>query len=176
MRFSMTLVSNVYLTHGLMLLCACATTYAALPESTGRIVPEWRPAVTPLLAAMAALSLIAYPTWGELKNPGLWMFAILAAVAGAARGYWLRLYDHNWRLLRPQKAHGCLVAAAALIGLSLIEIAPAAIGPADQPTMELGLTVIASFLVGRSATVLLRSRQEPQSDLNDSPAPPAAEG
>ena len=65
----MTLVSNVYLTHGLMLLCACAATYAALPESTGRIVPEWRPAVTPLLAAMAALSLIAYPTWGELKNP-----------------------------------------------------------------------------------------------------------
>ena len=112
----MTLVSNVFLTHGLMLLCACAATYAALPESTGRIVPEL------------------------------------------------------------QKAYDCLGAAAALIGLSLIEIALAAIGPADQPTMELGLTVIASFLVGRSAAVLLRSRQEPQSDLHDSPAPPAAEG
>ena len=62
--------------------------YAALPESTGRIVPEWRPAVTPLLAAMAALPLIAYPTRGELKNPGLWMFAMLATVAGAVRGYW----------------------------------------------------------------------------------------
>ena len=49
----------------------------------------WWPAVTPLLAAMAALSLIAYPTWGKLKNPGLWMFAILAAVAGSARAYWL---------------------------------------------------------------------------------------
>ena len=105
------------------------------------------------------------------------MFAILAAVAGAARGYWLRLYvDHSWRLIRLQKAYDCLVAAVALIGLSLIEIALAAIGPADQPTMELGLTVIASFLVGRSAAVLLRSRQEPQSDLHDSPAPPAAEG
>jgi len=42
--------------------------------------------------------------------------------------------------------------------------------------MELGLTVIASFLVGRSAAVLLRSGQEPQSDLHDGPAPPAAEG
>lgn len=83
----MTLISNVYLTHGLMLLCACAATCAALPESTGRIVPAWRPAVPALLAAVAALSLIAYPTWGELKNPGLWMFAILAPVAGAARGY-----------------------------------------------------------------------------------------
>ena len=170
----MTLVSNVYLTHGLMLLCAVAAAYAALPESIGRVVPEGRPAVTALLAAMSALSLIAYPTWGELKNPGLWMFAILAAVAGVARGYWLRLYDdHSWRLIRLQKAYDCLVAAVGLIGLSLVEIALAAIGPSDQPTMELGLTVVASFLVGRSAAVLLRSRQEPQSDLHDSPSPPA---
>ena len=34
----MTLVSNVHLTHGLTLLCAVATAYAALAESTGRIV------------------------------------------------------------------------------------------------------------------------------------------
>jgi hypothetical protein len=170
----MTLVSNVYLTHGLMLVCAVAAAYSALPESTGRIVPEWRPAVTALLAAMSALALIAYPTWGELKNPGLWMFAILAAVAGGARGYWLRLdVDHSWRLMRLRKAHDGFIAAAGLSGLALVEIALAAIGPADQPTMELGLTVVASFLVGRSAAVLVRSRQEPQSDLHDSPSPPA---
>jgi hypothetical protein len=170
----MTLVSNVYLTHGLMLVCALAPAYSTLPESTGRIVPAWRPAVTALLAALSALSLIAYPTWGELKNPGLWMFAIVAAVAGAARGYWLRFdIDHSWRLIRLQKAYDGLIAATALIGLALVEIALAAIGPADQPTMELGLTVVASFLVGRSAALLLRSRQEPQSDLHDSPSPPA---
>ena len=171
----MTLVSNVHLTHGLMLVCAVAAAYSTLPESTDRIVPAWRPAVTALLAALSALSLIAYPTWGELKNPGLWMFAIVAAVAGAARGYRLRFdIDHNWRLIRLQKAYdGLLIAAAALIGLALVEIALAAIGPADQPTMELGLTVVASFLVGRSAALLLRSRQEPQSDLHDSPSPPA---
>lgn len=172
----MTLISNVYLTHGVMLLCACAATWAALPESTGRIVPAWRPAVTALLAALCALSLIAYPTWGELKNPGLWMFAILAALAGAARGCWLRLdVDHSWRLIRLRKAFDCLIAAAGLIGLSLIEIVLAASGPADQPTMELGLAVVAAFLVGRSAAVLVRSRQEPQSDLHDSPSP-SAEG
>jgi hypothetical protein len=169
----MTLVSNVYLTHGLMLLCAVAAANSTLPESTGRIVPAWRPGVTALLAALSALSLIAYPTWGELKNPGLWMFAIVAAVAGAARGYWLRFdIDHSWRLMRLRKAHDGLIAAVA-IGLALVEIALAAIGPADQPTMELGLTVVASFLVGRSAALLLRSRQEPQSDLHDSPSPPA---
>jgi hypothetical protein len=170
----MTLVSNVYLTHGLMLSCAVVAACNTLPESTGRIVPAWRPAVTALLAALSALSLIAYPTWGELKNPGLWMFAIVAAVAGAARGYLLRFdIDHSWRLMRLRKAYDGLIAAAALVGLALVEIALAAIGPADQPTMELGLTVVASFLVGRSAAVLLRSRQEPQSDLHNSPAPPA---
>ena len=47
----MTLVSNVYLTHGLMLLCTIAAACSALPESMGRIVPEWRPAMTALLAA-----------------------------------------------------------------------------------------------------------------------------
>jgi hypothetical protein len=111
---------------------------------------------------------------GGFKNPGLWMFAIVAAVAGAARGYVLRFdIDHSWRLIRLQKAHDGLIAAAGLIGLALVEIALATIGPAGQPTMELGLTVAASFLVGRSAAVLLRSRQEPQSDLHDSPSPPA---
>jgi TRAP-type uncharacterized transport system fused permease subunit len=170
----MTLVSNVYLTHALMLLCALAAAWAALPESSGRIVPQWRPAVTALLAAISALSLIAYPTWGELKNPGLWMFAIIAALAGAARGYWLRIYvDHSWRLMRLQKARDCFVAAVALVALAMTEIALAAIAPASQPTMELGLTMIASFLVGRSAAVLQRSRHEPQTDLHDSPSPPA---
>jgi hypothetical protein len=35
----MTLISNVYLTHGLMLLCACAATYAALPEARAASFP-----------------------------------------------------------------------------------------------------------------------------------------
>ena len=46
-----------------------------------------------------------YPTWGELKNPGLWMFAILAAAAGVARGYWMEIdIDHSWSLIRLRNA------------------------------------------------------------------------
>ena len=56
--------------------------------------------MTALLAAISALSLVVHPTWGEIKNPGLWMFAILAALAGVARGGWWRTHvDHSWRLV-----------------------------------------------------------------------------
>ena len=164
----MTLVANVYITHVLMLLFALAATYMALPEGSGQVTRGRRLLATALLGAMAALALIAYPTWGELKNPGLWMFAILAGVAGVARGYWMQIdIDHSWGLIRLRSAIDGPLAAGGLVLLAVIEIVLATIGPADQPTMELGMTVLASFLVGRASAVLMRSRNEPQADLHD---------
>lgn len=169
----MTVVSNLYLTHGVMLLSALAAVFTTIPECTGRIVHWWRPAVPALLAALSALALIAYPTWGELKNPALWMFAIVAAVVGLARGYLLQIdVDQIWSLVRPQRSYDGLLVAVLLMVLAVIEILLAAIGPADQPTMELGMTVAASFLVGRAAAVLFRVRSEPHADLRD-PSRPA---
>ena len=75
-------ISNLYLTHGVMLLCALAAAFMAIPESTGRIVAWWRVPTTALLVVISALVLVAYPTWGELKNPALWMF-ILASIGPA---------------------------------------------------------------------------------------------
>jgi hypothetical protein len=165
----MTLIANVYITHALMLLFALAATYMALPEGSGQVIRGWRLLAPALLGAMAALVLIAYPTWGELKNPGLWMFAILAAAAGVARGYWMRIdIDHSWRLIRLHNAIDGPIAAGGLILLAVIEIALATRGPADQPTMELGMTILAAFLVGRAGAVTMRSRHEPQADLHDS--------
>lgn len=164
----MTLVANFYVTHALMLACALAATLMALPEAKGEAIRDWRLPATAVLAALAALALIAYPTWGELKNPGLWMFAILAAGIGVARGHWLRIdIDHGWRLMRLHKAVDGPVVAAGLALLAAIEIALAIMGPASQPTMELGMTVLASYLVGRAGAVLMRARHEPQSDLHD---------
>lgn len=164
----MTLIANVYVTHALMLLFALAAAVMALPEGRGRIMRGWRLLATALLGAMAALALIAYPTWGELKNPGLWMFAILAGAAGVARGYWIKIdIDHNWSLIRLRNAIDGPLAAGGLVLLAVIEIVLAAVGPADQPTMELGMTVLAAFLVGRASAVLMRSRHEPQADLHD---------
>ena len=172
----MTAISNIYLTHGLMALCTLACLVIALPEGGGRIVAAWRIPVAALLAAAAALVLVAYPTWGELKNPELWIFSIVAGVAGVARGYWMQLdVDHAWRLLRLPRAADCRVATFLLAGMALGEIGLATAGPADQPTMELGMTVIASFLLARAAAVMVRARQEPQSDLHDRPSPPLEE-
>jgi hypothetical protein len=169
-----TLVSNIYVMHGLMLGCAIATAYVALPETTGRAFSEWRLAVIAVLAALSALTLIAYPAWRELMNPVLWIVAILAAIVGAGRGYALQIFvDHGWKLIRLPRAYDCVGAGAGLIVLALIEIALAALGPDYQPTMELGLAVLAAFLVGRSTAVLLRAAQEPQADLHDREWPPA---
>ncbi|MCA0305469.1 MAG: hypothetical protein LCH95_23965 [Proteobacteria bacterium] len=172
----MSAISNIYLTHGAMLLCALACVVVALPEGGGRIVAAWRVPATAVLAGVAALLLVAYPTWGELKNPELWMFSIVAGVAGVARGFWMQLdVDHAWHLLRLTRAADCRVATFALAGLALVEVGLAFSGPADQPTMELGMTVIASFLIARAAAVMVRARQEPQSDLHDRPSPPVEE-
>lgn len=172
----MSAISNIYLTHALMALCALSCLVIALPEGGGRIVAAWRIPVAALLAGAAALLLVAYPTWGELKNPELWMFSIVAGVIGVARGFWMQLdVDHAWRLVRLPRAVDCRIATILLAGMALVEVALAASGPADQPTMELGMTVIASFLIARAAAVVVRARQEPQSDLHDRPPPPVEE-
>lgn len=172
----MNAISNVYLTHGLMFACALACLVIAIPEGGGRIVAAWRIPVAALLSGVAALLLVAYPTWGELKNPELWMFSIVAGVLGVVRGFWIQLdVDHGWRLVRLSRAIDCRVATVVLVGMALVEVALAVSGPADQPTMELGMTVIASFLIARAAAVMVRARQEPQSDLHDRPSPPVEE-
>ena len=172
----MAAISNIYITHGLMVLCALSCVIVALPEGGGRIVASWRIPAAALLAGAAALLLVAYPTWGELKNPELWMFAIVAGVAGVARGYWMQLdVDHGWRLIRLTRALDCRIATLLLAAMALAEVAVAIHGPADQPTMELGMAMLASFLLARAAAVMARARQEPQSDLHDRPSPPLEE-
>ena len=70
-----------------MLLFSLTAVVLSISEGRGRVMAAWKVPVAAALAALAALILIAYPTWGELKNPSLWVFAIVAAVVGAGRGY-----------------------------------------------------------------------------------------
>lgn len=169
----MNLISNLYVTHGLMLLFSLTAVVLSISESRGRVMAAWKVPVAAALAALSALILIAYPTWGELKNPSLWVFAIVAAVVGAGRGYWMQLdVDHGWHLIRLTRALDGPLAAVVLCALVLVEVVVATLAPADQPTVELGLGVLGSFLIGRAGAVMWRARQEPQTDLKDRPRPP----
>ena len=169
------MVSNLYFTHGLMLLAGLAAAAAAIPECRGLVVRWWWPSVPAVLAAISAFALIAYPTWGELKNPGLWMFAIVAGIGGVARGYTLRIdVDQIRQLIRPQKSYDGTIVAMSMPVLAVIEFIIAAVRPEDQPTTELGLTLAASFLVGRAAAVQFRARDEPHADLPDPSGPARA--
>jgi len=159
-----------------MLLCAVAAVGLSIPEARGRVMAAWRVPVAAFLAVLSAVILIAYPTWGELKNPALWAFAIVATVVGIARGYWMQLdVDHGHGLIRLTKGRDGIVMAIALLVLVCLEVVVAAIRPADQPTMELGLSILAFFLAGRAAAVAWRARHEPQTDLHDRPPPPVEE-
>lgn len=172
----MKLISNLYLTHGLMLLCAVAAVILSTSEARGRVMAAWRVPVAAALATMSAIILIAYPTWGELKNPALWAFAIVAAVVGIARGFWMQLdVDHGSNLIRLTRAQDGLVATIMVLLLVCLEVVAAVLAPADQPTMELGLSVVAFLLAGRAAAVVWRMRNEPQTDLHDKPPPPIEE-
>ena len=172
----MNAIANLYLTHGVMVTSAFVAALLALPEGGGRVVAAWRIPAVALLASLSALTLVAYPTWGELKNPELWIFSIVAGVAGVARGYWMQLdVDPGWRLVRLPRGVDCRVATILLAAMALLEIMLALHGPADQPTMELGMTMLASYLLTRAVAVMVRARQEPQSDLHDRPPPPVEE-
>lgn len=172
----MKLVSNLYLTHGLMLLCAVAALGLSIPEARGRVMAAWRVPVAAALAVFTAVILIAYPAWGELKNPALWAIAIVATVIGIARGHLMQLdVDHGHGLIRLTKARDGMVMAIMLLILVCLEIAAALMRPADQPTMELGLSILASFLAGRAGAVVWRARNVPQANLHDRPPPPVEE-
>lgn len=172
----MKLISNLYATHGLMLLCVAIAVVLSIPEARGRVMAAWRVPVAAALAVLSAVILIAYPTWGELKNPALWAFAIGATVVGIVRGYWMQLdVDQGNHLVRLTKAQDGIVLAITLLILVLLEITAAILAPSGQPTAELGLSIVAFFLAGRAAAVVWRARNEPQTDLYDRPPPPVEE-
>jgi hypothetical protein len=84
------------------------------------------------------------------------MFAIVAVVVGVARGCSIQIdVGHTWNLMRLRRAYDCLAAASLLILFAVIEIAFAAVGPADQSTMELGMSMAASFLAGQAGAMVV---------------------
>ena len=66
-----------------LMLLACV---AAFPELRQWSIPRWRLAVPSLLIAAATLVLLYLPPSNDLREPQVWMMALVAAVLGLARG------------------------------------------------------------------------------------------
>jgi hypothetical protein len=164
----------LYVTHIVMSLAAGAAALAAIPEGLGWPIRRWQLLVPAALAALAALMLFSYPSFAEFDHPELWMAALGAAVVGVARGHWMALdVDQIWNRMRVVRGRDGLAAAFAMGLLAAIEMMAVLAGLAGgkyQLTLQLGMALVAGYLVGRAGAAWIRYPDIPHSDLVD-PAP-----
>jgi MFS family permease len=147
-------------------LSACV---AAFPEQRRSPVPRWRLALAPLLVAAATLVLLYLPPSNDLREPQLWMLALVAAVGGIVRGalIGLQVDQGTGRLLlwRAREAFWIAVVAALLVLGDLLAEPLGHVGASFSQTVELVLAILVSFLIGRNAALVMRSRDTPHRDL-----------
>ena len=159
----------------LVVVLAIVACVVAYPERRARPLPHWRLLPLPLLLAAATVVLFYVPPSNDLGDPAVWMAALLSGVAGVARGAWIGLeVDHQQSRLLLRRAPEGLVLFFALASVDHDPVEARLVRPHEPvgrldssfvQTAELGLTVLTSFLVGRNAALLVRSRDIPQHDL-----------
>jgi hypothetical protein len=153
----------------LVAVLAIAACVVAFSERRARPLPYWRLLPLPLLIAAATVVLFYVPPSNDLGDPAVWMAALVSGVVGVARGAWVGLeVDHQQRrflLRRAPEAFWIALAATLLIAADILAEPVGRLDSSFVQTAELGLTVLTSFLVGRNAALLVRSRDIPQHDL-----------
>ena len=153
----------------LAVVLAIAACVVAFPERRGRPLPHWRLLPLPLLMAAVTAVLFYVPPSNDLGDPALWMAALVSGSAGVARGAWMRLeVDHRQRRLLLRRAPEALWIALAAMLLIVANILAEPVGRLDTSFVqaaELALSVLTSFVVGRNAALLVKSRDVPQHDL-----------
>ena len=161
----------LYVTHIVMTLAAGGAALAGIPEGLGRPIQRWQLLVPAALASLAGLMLFSYPSFAEFDHPELWMFALGAAVVGVARGHWMAIdVDQIWNRLRVPRGREGLAAAFAMALLAAIEMMAVFAGLAGgryQLTLQLGMALVAGYLVGRAGAAWIRFPDIPHSDLLD---------
>lgn len=158
---------------------AAAAFLLSISEGCGRPVKRWRLLLLPTVAALAALALIALPSLADLKRPGMWIFALMVLVAGMLRGYLVSLeVDNFWHIVRLQRAPDGMLASALLLALAIAETITDLRNKVEtpyHPTLELGMVLVASYLVGRNCMAWERVRHQPHVDLRPTTEqPPSA--
>ena len=149
-----------------LMLSACV---AAFPELRRWPIPRWRLAVPSGLIAAATLVLLYLPPSNDLREPQVWMLALVAAVLGLARGalIGLQVDQASGRLLLRRAPEGFWIAALAalLVAGDLLAEPLGHAGASFSQAVELALAILASFLIGRNSALVMRSRDTPHGDL-----------
>ncbi|WP_422003145.1 hypothetical protein [Reyranella sp.] len=158
-----------YVSAALVVLLTAGAVGIALGDRSSAPTPRWRLAALPALLAAATLVLLAVPPSCDLWDPQVWMLGLLAGLAGVARGAFVSLtVDHGQariRLRRAPEAAWLAVVAALVVVADILATPVGMLSSAFVPTAELALVVLASFLIGRNFTMLVRSRDIPHHDL-----------
>lgn len=147
-------------------LLACVV---AFPGRRPVPLPRWRLAVSAVLLAAAALVLLAFPPHNSLYEPEVWLVGLPFLLVGIGRGAWIHLQvDHGQGKLRLARAPEEFWVAVAALLLILIDVVGEPFGRTGSlyvKAIELGLVILAGFVLGRNAALLVRSRDAPQQDL-----------
>jgi hypothetical protein len=153
----------------LIVVLAILACVVAFPEQRARPLSHRQLLSLPILLAAATAVSFYVPPSNDLRDPAVWMAALVAGLAGVGRGAFIRLeVDHRRGLLllrRAPEAFWVALAAALLIAAGVLAEPVGRLDSSFVQTVELGLTVLTSFVIGRNAAVLIRSRDIPQHDL-----------
>jgi hypothetical protein len=141
----------------------------AFPGRRAVPLPRWRLAASAVLLAAAALVLLYLPPHNALHEPEVWLVGLPFLLAGIGRGAWIRLQvDHGQGKLRLARAPEEFWVAVLALLILLVDIVGEPFGRSGSvyvEAVELALVSLAGFVVGRNATLLVRSRDAPQQDL-----------
>lgn len=164
------MLSNFYLTHGLILVGAISAAFSIRSESQGRLIRPWRLLLPGVLAAAAGLVLIVYPDISQLLRLDLWTLGVVAILVGAVRGQFVRKeLDRALNFVRAQPTRDGQWAANLLVLLAFLEVGAELSTPPDDhtyvPTIELGMVIVGGFLLGRAVAGWIRAGRIQHVDL-----------
>jgi hypothetical protein len=152
----------------LVVLLGLVACIVAFPGRRAVPLPRWRLALSAVLVAAASLTLLYLPP-RDLRESEVWLMGLPFAVAGIGRGALIGLQvDHGQGKLLLARAPEELWIAVVTVLFILVDIVGEPVGRTGSvyvEAIELALVVLASFLVGRNAALLVRSRDAPQHDL-----------
>src|SRR3954468_3026232 len=125
-RFLRMAMSGLHAFSVLVVVLMLAACVAALPEQRRSPFARWRLALPPLLVAAATLVLLYLPPSNDLREPQVWMLALVAGVLGIGRGalIGLQVDQGSGRLLLSRAPEGfwiAIVAALLVVGDLVVE-------------------------------------------------------